>query len=315
MVVEKRPNTADEADLKVSKRLKTTEEADITVGKRPEIRNEADLTIWMCMDTVTGVQHTQWYHFTPENETYYGYSDKRRFDITFDEFVAGLERISDDAIFPEVPTDTQITIAPKSLDADTVHIKRSGLRRYENAEKGSTCGAKDQLLAEVLVMEKLSKTPHPYIVEYYGCTVHRGRITSIATEKLGQPLSVYAYDDPHRFNQIDKAAFLAGVESAVKFLHSLGLAHNDISPLNIMVREPSNGVGACTPVLIDFDSCGPFGTQPLSLGSPGFCDEEDEDFTSQKRHDEFALKRLAEWWDEEHDPKKLLCFGCGGKKD
>ncbi|KAH6856582.1 kinase-like domain-containing protein [Chaetomium sp. MPI-CAGE-AT-0009] len=275
----------------------------------PKITDEADLEVWTCINPDTDAQYIEWYHFTPDDEAYCGTSDKGRLDITLDELAAGLERISDEAIYPEVPTDTQITVAPKTLDRGTVYIKRSSLKRYKDVEGGSTCGAKDQLLAEVLVMEKLSKTPHPYVVRYHGCTVHRGRITGIVMEQLGETLDHYAYHEPHpddprtAFDQIDKDAFLAGVESAVRFLHSLGLAHNDISPYNIMVREPSDGAGACTPVLIDFDSCGPFGAQLLSLGSPGFCDEEDEDFSSQKRHDDFALKRLAEWWDEQHDAK------------
>jgi serine/threonine protein kinase len=224
-----------------------------------------------------------------------------------DEFVAGLERVSDRAIFPEVPAGTQITIAPKNLDNGTVHIKRAGLKRYlyfDELDKND-CGAKEAMLKEALIMEKISKTPHPYIVRYHGCRVHRGRITGIALEKLGEMLDDYAYgkadeEEPRaRWEQIDKEAFLAGVELAVKFLHSLGLAHNDISPYNIMVRKADDG--SCTPVLIDFDSCVPFGGRVMTFGTPGFYDEEDnEPSISHKKHDEYALARLREWWDKEH---------------
>ena len=284
--------------------------------QRPNITDTADLEIRQCFDGTNG-RHVKWYHFTADDEAYRGvsYDDER--DITLDEYAASLKRMSDDAIFPKVPTDAQVTIAPKNLNGSAVYIKRSGLRRYHGVEEEDKCQTKDQLLAEVLVMEKISKTPHPYVVRYHGCTVHRGRITAIAMERLGLTLNHYAYchgECPaditgHRtmFEQIDKQAFLAGVESAVRFLHSLGLAHNDINPYNIMVREASegDGDGACTPVLIDFDSCAPFGIAALSFGTVGFMDMEDENIsTSQKRHDDFALKRLAEWWDEDHDPEK-----------
>ena len=58
-----------------------------------------------------------------------------------------------------------------------------------------------------------------------------------------------------------------GLRVAQAYLHSLGLAHNDINPYNIMVREDG------TPVLIDFGSCQPFGGRLQSLGSPGWYEE------------------------------------------
>jgi serine/threonine protein kinase len=84
-------------------------------------------------------------------------------------------------------------------------------------------------------------------------------------------------------------------------MHSLGLAHNDISPKNVMVREADDGT--CSPVLIDFDSCGPFGYRLLSGGSTNFVDTEDPDpYHSHKKHDEFALDCMRTWWDGQLEP-------------
>lgn len=103
---------------------------------------------------------------------------------------------------------------------------------------------------------------------------------------------------PDMFSRIDRDAFLAGVESAVRYMHSLGLAHDDISPYNIMVREDDDD-GSYSPVLIDFGSYGRFGYRLLSSGPPGFADVEDpEKGVSLKRHDEYLLGRLREWWNE-----------------
>lgn len=74
------------------------------------------------------------------------------------------------------------------------------------------------------------------------------------------------------------------------YLHSLGLAHNDINPDNIMVRDGE-------PVLIDFGSCQPFGARLQSLGTRGWYDE--LFFTSEKKHDEFSMRKMREWLEED----------------
>jgi serine/threonine protein kinase len=222
--------------------------------------------------------------------------------MTLDDFAASLEPIPEEHIHPELPADRPVTIAAGSLDGDTAYFKHTGIDRYE---PGSVpvpgAEGKDQLLEEVMHMETLSKRPHPYIVRYLGCRVCDGRIKAIALEPLGLTLLDYAQDTPDKFAQLDKEAFLAGVESAVKFMHSLGLAHNDISPKNVMVREADDGT--CSPVLIDFDSCGPFGYRLLSGGSTNFVDTEDPDpYHSHKKHDEFALDCMRTWWDGQLEP-------------
>jgi serine/threonine protein kinase len=278
--------------------------------KRPVIQDESDLTIFVTVRPETGLRIAKWIHWTAEDEAYMGMSFRDPDDITIDEFAAGLVPLDDDDVYPELSAAARVTVA-RSLDGGTAFIKHCAFRRYQPPrqlrEKGfegkklaEGCGAKDQLLEEVLVMERLSKTPHPYIVRYLGCRVHRGHITSIVLERLERDLCSYAADKPDDFARIDKDAFLAGVESAVKFLHSLGLAHNDLNPRNVMVREADDG--SCSPVLIDFDSCAPLGGRLMTGGTEGFIDPDDPDKTvSSKQHDEFALRRLREWWDEAHE--------------
>lgn len=54
------------------------------------------------------------------------------------------------------------------------------------------------------------------------------------------------------FGGVDKKQLFAQLESAVSHLHSLGMAHNDINPRNIMIKDGD-------PILIDFGSCQPYG--------------------------------------------------------
>ena len=133
-------------------------------------------------------------------------------------------------------------------------------------------------------MEQISKSPHPKIVGYYGCRVKRGRITAIFLELLDQTLTQYASTTD--FQQLDKIKFVEALESAVDHLHSMGLAHNDINPDNIMVEDQM-------PVLIDFGSCQPFGERLQSLGTEGWYEE--LFFHSKEKHDAYALRKLREW--------------------
>lgn len=81
---------------------------------------------------------------------------------------------------------------------------------------------------------------------------------------------------------------MAALESAIYHLHSLGWAHNDLNPGNILVNE------AGMPVLIDFGSSHKFGKQlTTSRGTKGWIDRDMKDYTtSEKRHDTSALWKI-----------------------
>ncbi len=103
-------------------------------------------------------------------------------------------------------------------------------------------------------------------------------------DRLDQTLTQYA--STPAFQQLDQVRFLEALQAAVDHLHSLGLAHNDINPDNIMIKDS-------VPVLIDFGSCQPFGKGLQSLGTPGWYAE--LFYTSEKIHDVYALGKLRNW--------------------
>ncbi len=221
-----------------------------------------------------------WYFVNADEEVYFGHSSKSSSEITLSEYNSALQRISDQDIYPEALENADLTVAPDSLDAATLFVKRPALKHYEHM--GS--GVPKAMLDETLVMDQISQRHHPHIVRYYGCRVKRGRITGIVMERLDHTLQQYA--STPSFLQLDKAKFFEALQSAVDYLHSLGLAHNDINPDNIMVKEG-------LPVLIDFGSCRAFGKCLWSLGTPGWCEEMFS--TSEKKHDEYSLRKLREW--------------------
>ena len=242
-----------------------------------------DLTIIEAFDQgASESKYVTFYLVTPEDELYFGQSFKKKKEISLAEYNAALEYVPDSEIYPEVPQNATLTIAPDGLDNTSAFIKRPGLNSYESM-KGFNWIPKG-LLEETLIMEQISKTPFPNIIGYLGCRVRRGRITSLFLELLDQTLMQYIYEPG--FTDLNKTKFVDALESSVAYLHSLGLAHNDINPSNIMVRDGM-------PVLIDFGSCQPFGGRLQSLGSPGWYEE--IFFTSQAKHDTYALKKLREW--------------------
>ena len=243
-----------------------------------------DLTILEALDPETDEpKYVTFYLVTSDEEVYFGQSSKNKRDITLSEYTSALQHIPDDEIYPPIPKDVALTIAPEDLDDLSAFIKRPGLNCYETM-KGSQY-IPTEILGETLTMELISETHHPNIINYFGCRVRRGRITAIVLERLDQTLTQLAQTPA--FQQLDKSKFLEALQSAVDYLHSLGLAHNDINPDNIMIKDGM-------PVLIDFGSCQPFGKNLQSLGTDGWYEE--LFFTSEKKHDEYSLAKLREWW-------------------
>lgn len=251
--------------------------------KAPKLTSLQDLTIIEAWDGERNApKYVTFYLVTADEEVWFGQSFKNKRDITLDEYHEALERVPDEEIYPEIPPNTKITLAPDNI-TDPLYIKRPGLNSYETM-KGTLFIVKN-VLDETLVMEKICETQHPNIIKYYGCRTRRGRITSIVLERHDYTLSQYIHEPG--FHNMNKPKFMDALESVVSHIHSMGLAHNDINPDNVMLGDDE------LPVLVDFGSCAPYG-QPLeSLGTEGWY--ENIFFTSEKSHDDFALDKMRKW--------------------
>ncbi|KAI0442373.1 kinase-like domain-containing protein [Xylaria telfairii] len=91
----------------------------------------------------------------------------------------------------------------------------------------------------------------------------------------------------------EKKLFIESLESAIHHLHSLGWAHNDLNPTNVLVAEDQK------PILIGFGSARRLGEKlSTSRGTKGWIDCEMKDYTtSETRHDTSALAKLRAWLD------------------
>jgi hypothetical protein len=183
-----------------------------------------------------------------------GQSPQRMEDVDEIEVLNLLRPVPLENINPLIPDRfTQVPLDSVTHDA---HYLKAPSFMYEESAPGHSFVA-DCLLNEATVLEKLRGHPHPNIAQYFGCVVRDGRITQVCLKRYQCSLADYA---SRPLSQQQRQDILAGVVSAVKHLHSLGLAHNDICPHNVCIDSDGR------PVIIDFDSCLPFG-QALLKGA------------------------------------------------
>lgn len=181
-----------------------------------------------------------------DGKAFAGKTDLRMHDVDDVDIVNYLKPVPTENINPLFPAG--FTKAPAFELAE--HYLKAPAFTYEDSESGRTFVA-DCLLNEATVLETLKKQPHPNIVTYYGCVVTKAnRITQLCLKRYYCSLAEYA---DLRFPDHQRESIFTGVQSAVKHLHGLELAHNDLCPQNICIDSDGN------PAIVDFDSCLPFG--------------------------------------------------------
>jgi serine/threonine protein kinase len=227
-----------------------------------------------------------------DDALYFGLLRIPKLQITLDQAASALQQVPDEDVFPEVPQDAQLTIAPDDLDLDACYIKRPRLSMYHEYKKDDCLYAIPTLvLDELHALQAVSQHPHPGIIRYHGCRVRRGRITGLVLDRHPHSLRDHVQDGA---GHMEKEAFMAALESAVRHLHSaVGFAHNDINPANILVDA------AGMPVLVDFGSSREIGRKlGASRGTPGWIDGDPLEYdTSEERHDWSALEKIRAWLD------------------
>ncbi|KAE8165197.1 hypothetical protein BDV40DRAFT_297788 [Aspergillus tamarii] len=210
--------------------------------------------------------------------------------------MATLKPIPDSKIFPELPLSgaKQFTQAPMELLANgEVFIKRPNISQYDIYKRRNVVHLlAKSLLEEARTMEFLSAHPRSCFIQYHGCRIRRGYLTGIVLSRHSHDLKNYLSQG---VGSIDKKAFMNALESAISHLHSLGWAHNDLNPTNVLVDDSAASGGM--PVLIDFGSAGKIGSVlGTSRGTSGWFEGRIEDYTtSKKEHDIFAREKMRLW--------------------
>lgn len=111
------------------------------------------------------------------------------------------------------------------------------------------------MLNEARIYESILPSLHSNLVIYLGCVVEEGWVVRLALRRY-----IKSLDDYCQSEMLDQSTIqwlmdcLDQIEAASEHLHSLGFAHNDISPSNIMFDKTGKSM------LIDLDSCAPLGS-------------------------------------------------------
>lgn len=263
-----------------------------TFAMGPQVSNWEDM-LWVSeeVDEETGDFQYTMFATVEDDAIYYSQLSKPKADISFQDATDSLARISDEEIFPRWPRqDHTLTKAPDELPPNAF-VKRPRLALYDIFLKHKVVHLIPQgLMEEAEAMELLIGHPHPNIIGYHGCHVRRGYITGLLLDRHRHNLENYLKNG-HTIH--DKPVFMESLESAVHHLHSLGWAHNDLNPSNILVTNDSR------PIMIDFGSSHRIGEKlSTSRGTKGWIDCEMKDYTtSETRHDTSALAMIRTWLD------------------
>ncbi|EED21220.1 conserved hypothetical protein [Talaromyces stipitatus ATCC 10500] len=178
-----------------------------------------------------------------------------------------------------------LTRAPDSIPNDAF-IKRPRLISYDRICEGPQSNLiAESLLREAYVCELLTEHMHPNIASYLGCQVSNEVNPNNFMKRKSRAM---------RQTTKDYSNVIAGIESGIRHLHSLGLVHNDINPSNIML----DGDQA---VIIDFGSCRPVGESLQDVGRTyEWYDEKVEQ--SIPENDLSALEEIRIWLgDKSHE--------------
>ena len=251
----------------------------------PDIHSKRDLT---SLSEVTDYEKGEFLRSTftyvdDENVAWVGRAPGiRKYDLTVEDLKRELRRIPDEKIYP---VHTWMSVVSEA-DRKDLFIKRPKISCADNEYEVKLVPR--ILFEEAEVLEFLQQYHHPNIIRYYGCVVNRGRITGLALERHKVILQYRFEDVPH---DLDIAACMNGIRAGVRYLHSLGLAHNDINPTNVALDDDDN------PIILDYGSCKKFGEELISGGTYGWVDEDYS--TSAQCHDESALDKIEAWLVEE----------------
>jgi hypothetical protein len=244
-----------------------------------DIRSKKDLTSLCEVENIaTGAFIRSTFTYIDDHDrAWLGQStDIRKYDLTVEDLNRLLQRVPDERIYPLRPT--SLSVVSDEVRSQ-LYIKQPKLLCLDN--EAETKLLPQLLLSEAEVLQFVENNRDPNIIRFHGCTVNRNRVTGIALEKHSVILQYRHEDVPH---PLDVDACMHGIRAAVTYLHSLGLAHNDLNPTNIALDGGDN------PILLDFGSCRKFGEGLLSGGTSGWIDEDCS--TSAQRHDGRAIEKI-----------------------
>ena len=217
-----------------------------------------------------------------EYTAWYGEVGTTERETSLEQAIGCLRRVPDHEVYPSSNPDIPATaISDYELTSDT-WIKRPNIIVYDQLA-GCTWIA-DEFRREIMTYRHLQQHPHPNVVHFKGCLQRGSFIVGILLKRYPITLDQHKYKCDETF---DRQACLDGIQAGLDHLHSLGIAHNDLKPNNIMLDEEGR------PIIIDLDASRPFGEVLAHGGTPDWNDGFSQH--SSKANDEIGLRKIREW--------------------
>ncbi|QIW96463.1 hypothetical protein AMS68_001981 [Peltaster fructicola] len=196
-------------------------------------------------------------------------------NLELDDLLSALSEVSDENIYPLCPE----SFRKVPDDKNQVHYLKSPSFEWIDAQPGRHFVA-DRFLSEATLYELLAEQPHPNIAIYHGCVVDEGRIKKLCLSRYERNMLEAIQE--RRVSDSVAERWILQIVSAVRHLHNLGYAHNDINEMNVCVDSSGNAI------LIDFDSAELLGDPVLK----GQLQEEARQLLSDERNDWVAIGEL-----------------------
>ncbi|KAJ7244645.1 hypothetical protein B0H12DRAFT_805568 [Mycena haematopus] len=229
-----------------------------------------------------------------DGDFYYSRWEQRSFNPSPDikrETFQKATRIPRGYYLGELPSGATATrAASTALSNPNVYFKRVEPFMFDPNRPELNPPALD-LIHEMRVCEELSQSLHPNVCRYLGYvpTPDGKHLLGLCFQRHEMDLSSAVKDKVF----FDPRAVIDGVRRGLEHLHSLGYAHNDLNPTNVVLDKHA------LPVIIDFDSCQKFGVS-LTDKKAGTIDWEYNSDVSLPQNDFDALAIVRKWLEENY---------------
>ncbi|KPM41375.1 hypothetical protein AK830_g5195 [Neonectria ditissima] len=212
-----------------------------------------------------------------------GSLDIPRTRVKIQQAIDCLRLVAEDLIYPLSSPDMPLTAASDYTLEEDLWLKRPDITIYSQVADSTVIA--EEFLDEIRAHQIIQKSPHPNLVEFKGCLEKNGRVVGVLLKRYVVSLSARVKGRNH--TPFDRTSCFEGIQAGVNHLHSLGLAHNDINPENIMLDDQDR------PVIINMGSCKRLGEDLYQIGTPGWNDGFEE--VSSKSNDEIGLQKIMQW--------------------
>lgn len=229
-------------------------------------------------------KHTKFTLFDEQNFTAWtGRVDLPKRHLTPEIATQSLQAIPDHEIYPLVPPGVASMEASEYVPSEDTWVKGLNIQAY-NLTAGSAHVA-NQVLEEIKAYQLIAANPHSNLAEFRGCLTRDNRVVGILLKRYATTLKARVAGQSQ--NTLDRETIVENIGSGLSHLHSLGMAHNDINPSNIMFDENDRLV------IIDLGASRQIGNMLSQTGTPGW--NEGFDRTSSIRNDEIGFGKIQEW--------------------